>query len=362
MVFFQGIGVLAEYNLGLASALVEREEIDEICLEGSLMLHFYGRQYLSNGKLKVMGSRAPFRSLANFAAYITRPLYRKMVRNCDILHLNQLDGPNLTTLMNSGKPKIFTYHQAPLAVEFEKIVKSIDALVAPSKFTASWIKENLGYYPKVIYHGVNTSLFNPYVDRVWTRKRLGLPPNAKIIFWNSRISSEKDLKTLINAIPFIVKEYPNAFFIIKGRSVDPNYKWVLSYLRSSLKQKGLQGNVRLIVKWIPNHQMPFLYRASDIFVHTSLWENFGLVFVEAMACGIPVIAANATTAPEILGNAGVLFSPQDPQDLAEKVAKLLSDDGLRKRLSKESIQRIRTCGFTWNNAASKYASLYLSVD
>jgi len=76
-----------------------------------------------------------------------------------------------------------------------------------------------------------------------------------------------------------------------------------------------------------------------------------------MACGIPVIAPNSTTAPEVIGDAGLLFTQGDPNDLANKVIKLLSDDDLRKNLSSKSIKRVNEY-FRHNIMAMKYREIY----
>jgi glycosyltransferase involved in cell wall biosynthesis len=82
------------------------------------------------------------------------------------------------------------------------------------------------------------------------------------------------------------------------------------------------------MSWIPHSKLPLLYRATGIFVRTSKHESFGLGAVEAMACGVPLVAPNATTFPEIVGDNLTLYKPGDPMDLAGKVAMLLSDYNL----------------------------------
>lgn len=361
-VFFQSIGVLIEYNLGLTSALSAYDDVS-VVVEGSLLSYLFGQALLRNSKLRFLPLRTQcgnFVHISKSISRLTRPIYVREASMSDVLHLNQFDGPNTDLLLNLSRPKIFTCHQAPAIKGFEEIADKVDRVVAPSNYTALGVKKTLGYSVDVIHHGVDMERFNSRIDKVEAKERLGLPSEAKIVLWNSRISPEKDLKTLVDAIPSICRNEPNAFFLVKGRAVDPNYRWILRYLEDNLKVRGLHRRVRLWLGWTQHHVLPLLYRAADCFAHTSLWENFGLVFIESMACGTPVVAANTTAAPEVLGEAGVLFTPRDPSDLAEKVLMLLADDGLRERLSQAGIERVKQ-HFTWKVAARKYLSIYESL-
>jgi glycosyltransferase involved in cell wall biosynthesis len=141
------------------------------------------------------------------------------------------------------------------------------------------------------------------------------------------------------------------------RAINKNY---LRKIKGLLKDVKKKSNVRMHIGWLKHEELPILYRSADVFVRTSLYENFGLGFVEAMACGTPVVASNIPVASEVLDGAGLLFDPRDPNDLADKVVALLTNERLREKLSQAGIKRVKK-NFTWKTAAKKYLSIYESL-
>ena len=84
----------------------------------------------------------------------------------------------------------------------------------------------------------------------------------------------------------------------------------------------------VITGYLPDHSLPFVYGAADVFIYPSLYEGFGLPPLEAMACGTPVIVADATSLPEVVGDAGLLVDPGDEAALAAAIERLLGDEAL----------------------------------
>lgn len=115
---------------------------------------------------------------------------------------------------------------------------------------------------------------------------------------------------------------------------------------------------------VPDHAaMPDLYRSSDIYVFPSVWqEPFGLGLAEAMACGLPVVATRVGGVPEIVedGRSGLLVDPGDPKAIADAVAALLEDEGLRRRLAVEGRKRIEE-RFTIGSHARALFDIYRSM-
>jgi glycosyltransferase involved in cell wall biosynthesis len=108
--------------------------------------------------------------------------------------------------------------------------------------------------------------------------------------------------------------------------------------------------------YVPEKDLPVLYRNAMAFVYPSLFEGFGLPPVEAMACGTPVITSDLSSLPEIVGSAALLVNPYDEGEIANAIVRLLTDTALRRRLAIDGAARAKT--FTWESTADKTLALY----
>ena len=110
---------------------------------------------------------------------------------------------------------------------------------------------------------------------------------------------------------------------------------------------------------IPDRDLPALYQGALAFVYPSLYEGFGLQLVEAMASGIPIVASNRTSIPEILGDAGLLFDPEKPEEIAERLRQVSCDAALRERLQR--LSAARAAEFSWSRMAAETLAVYRRV-
>jgi glycosyltransferase involved in cell wall biosynthesis len=101
--------------------------------------------------------------------------------------------------------------------------------------------------------------------------------------------------------------------------------------------------------YVSDADLPALYSGALAVVLPSLYEGFGLPALEAMACGAPVVAANSSALPEVVGSAGLLVDPRDASGLAEALRRLATEPGLREQLARAGPARAAT--FTWERAA-----------
>jgi glycosyltransferase involved in cell wall biosynthesis len=99
-----------------------------------------------------------------------------------------------------------------------------------------------------------------------------------------------------------------------------------------------------------------IYNAADILLAPSLHEGFGITLLEAMACGTPVITSKVSAMPEVVGDAGILVDPNDPQAIADAVCELQANQGYRQELITKGLARAKQ--FTWENTAENIAKLY----
>lgn len=101
--------------------------------------------------------------------------------------------------------------------------------------------------------------------------------------------------------------------------------------------------------YVPDRDLPALYSGATCFVYPSYFEGFGLPIVEAMQCGTPVIAANQTSSPEVLGNAGILVDPYNEKELAQGMARVIDNPDFRSQLSVKGLSRAKI--FNWTTTA-----------
>jgi O-antigen biosynthesis alpha-1,3-mannosyltransferase len=119
----------------------------------------------------------------------------------------------------------------------------------------------------------------------------------------------------------------------------------------------LQGAGRVsYLGYVPDGARPALINGARGFVYPSLYEGFGLPVLEAMACGVPVLASNVSSLPEVVGDGGVLVDPCDVDAIAGGMVQLWQDEALRKELSRRGLER--ACGFSWERTANQTLSAY----
>ncbi|MDB5772889.1 MAG: h16 [Burkholderia sp.] len=124
----------------------------------------------------------------------------------------------------------------------------------------------------------------------------------------------------------------------------------LHAFRRKMHAIGLSNDEVVVTGHITDHELNSLYARCKVFVFPSLYEGFALPFLEAMACGAPVIAANNSSIPEVVGRADVLFDATDPAAIAAALENVLTDDTLRRELANYSIERAKA--FSWERSAT----------
>ncbi|ASA97020.1 glycosyltransferase family 4 protein [Anoxybacillus flavithermus] len=118
----------------------------------------------------------------------------------------------------------------------------------------------------------------------------------------------------------------------------------------SSSNSSLPNNVKYI-GYVTDEELKALYEGAMGFIYPSFYEGFGLPPLEAMACGCPVIVSNAASLPEVCGDAALYVNPYSPEDIAEKIKLLLSDDKLREELRRKGLERAKM--FSWEKCAKE---------
>ena len=131
--------------------------------------------------------------------------------------------------------------------------------------------------------------------------------------------------------------------------------WKYNPIMEYIKEQDLEDRV-VFTGYVPDEHLPALYNRARALVYPSVYEGFGLPLVEAMSCGIPVIASNLTSIPEIVGDAGLLFPPTDAEQLAELMRDIWTDHGLHGQYAQKALDRSRR--FSWEETARQTLSVY----
>lgn len=125
-----------------------------------------------------------------------------------------------------------------------------------------------------------------------------------------------------------------------------------------MAQKKLESKV-IMTGYVSTKELILLYNGASLFVYPSLYEGFGLPVLEAMSCGVPVVASNVTSLPEIIGDAGIMINPMDREELLSSIIKVLTDIALYKELSKKGLAQSKK--FSWQKVAKETLEVYKMV-
>jgi glycosyltransferase involved in cell wall biosynthesis len=211
-------------------------------------------------------------------------------------------------------------------------------------------------YPKekvcTVYHGVSDR-FRVIQDAAKLREakeEYELPDD--FILFVGHLYPEKNFGNLVRALHLIAKKIPHDLIVV-GRK-----RWKYQEDLELIDSLGLRDRVNFLY-YIPNGDLPAIYNLASCFVLPSLYEGFGLVLLEAMACGCPVVASQTGAIPEISDGAAMLFDPHDPEEMGRGILKAVNDSEFRQYLVKRGITRARE--FTWDRCALETLQVFKEV-
>jgi len=297
--------------------------------------------------------------------------FLKAVKSSDIVHAH--GHPYLTSLLAAKlakryyKPLVLTQHNTfieydslfdtverlnDLAVGKETL-KEADRIITVSNATKDYVL-SLGAKPekiKVLHNGVDLVRFKPMSGkREDMRRKLGIPQNAIVSVTVRRLVYKNGVDTLIESASIAVKKNPKIIFLVVGKGPD------LNSVQLRIRQLGIENNFRL-TGFVGDEDLPFYYNAADFFVLPSKsGEGLPLVALEAMACGLPVIATNVGGISEILmEDCGRLVPPNQPELLAKTILEFsTSDFSLRKLELRAAVEE----KFSWDKNVESLIALY----
>ena len=254
-------------------------------------------------------------------------------------------------------PHLLTRESAHYYGQIDQAVRSADHIIAVSESTKRDVTRLLGAPEdrvSVIHEAINPC-FQVMADRVAVeaaRVKHGLP--ERYIVFVGTIEPRKNLPTLFKAMRILADQYsPGVALAVIGE-----WGWLYDDVLQTYEKLRLQDVVRFLGH-VDASELVALYNGAAALAYPSYYEGFGLPPLEAMACGAPVVASNTSSMPEVIGDAGLLVSPDDAEAIAVALWRLLSDAQLRQTLVERGFQRVR--GFSVQGMAQKTLDLYHSV-
>jgi L-malate glycosyltransferase len=202
---------------------------------------------------------------------------------------------------------------------------------------------------EVIFNGVDTEYFKPaFRSLAPEEKEFIITPGA------SRVTARKGIKYLIKAVDKLLPKYPNILLKIIGEGSE---KKNLEQLAENL---GIKNKVAFLGRISHNETLKY-YREADVFVLPSFNEGMSNAMLEALSCGLPIIATHTGGTEELVreGVNGFVVKEKNSRDLADKIKKIASDEDLRQKMAQES--RNLAMEFSWKNVAQKYFKIYKEI-
>jgi glycosyltransferase involved in cell wall biosynthesis len=203
-----------------------------------------------------------------------------------------------------------------------------------------------------VSNGVNLNVFNPALDATPLRTRLGIP-NKPIAMYAGRLSGEKHVDVFVRAMPAVLAAC-DVHFVIGGNGREK------AALQESVRELGIEEHVTF-PGFLEDPEFPLLYRMGSIFVMPSICELQSITTLEAMASGLPVVAANKYALPELVkpGQNGFLFEPGDSDTLAKHLIAMFQDETGRKAMGEESLRIVSAHSI--DASLTNYEALYTKV-
>jgi len=254
-------------------------------------------------------------------------------------------GEELTTWGSGGKYKAMRF-----------ALTHADQVIANSEHTRDTLRK-MGVAPpkiRLIYPGVDVAVFKPGLDTTGLRETLGIPRDAKLVFSVGRLSRRKGFDQVIRAIARLRKEGMDVHYVLAGTGED----W--DYLAELIQEHYLMG-IAHMVGAVTDSDLPRWMNACDVFAMPNREingdnEGFGMVFIEAAACGKPVVAGRAggTGAAVVEGVTGLRVDGENLTDITAALVRLLGHSG--RGMGQNGYDRVLE-SFSWEKVAARTGQL-----
>jgi len=282
---------------------------------------------------------------------------------------HQLDLPLVSTFHTldrvkaEASPEEVETHSSDIRAEAEAaIIRCSDTVLASCSVEAAQISELYGADPtriRIVAPGVDHAFFGPG-DRAQARRALGLPERGPLLLFVGRIQPLKGAAVAVAALASVVRDHPDAHLVVVGGPSGPRGDEEVARIDGLVDGLGLRDRV-VTVPPRPHELLSTFYRAADVCLVPSRSESFGLVALEAAACGTPVVASDVGGLRSLVdhGRTGYLVEEPDPEAYAAWIRQILAEPLLAERLSTGSVLRARR--YTWTRAAHLLVDIYADL-
>lgn len=238
----------------------------------------------------------------------------------------------------------------------KRVIEKKATIIAPSEFTKN---ELISKYSTVdptnihvIHHGYNPEVHRPITDEARIGEILVKYGISKPFYiFLGRIEHKKNIQGLLKAHSALREKLGiQAQLVLVGK---PGFGY--PQLKKTISQ--IDDTIVKMIGWVPEEDIPYIINAAHALVLPSWYEGFGLPIIEAFACGTPVVASNTGALPEIAGDAGLLVSPNDPEEIAAALRDIMTDSNLHHKLREKGMQQSQL--YSWNMAAKRTAEVLL---
>ena len=248
-------------------------------------------------------------------------------------------------------PGLLTAESQRYYGQIRQAVHSAEAIIAVSESTKrDLIAHTAAPAAKitVVYEAAGPA-FRPVTDATAltaVRQKYALPPD--FVLFVGTIEPRKNLTTLLKAFHVSRFTFHVPTIVIAGKR-----GWLYE---ETIAQARELGTAVQFIGGVPPEDLPALYSAARLFVLPSVYEGFGLPVLEAMACGTPVVCSNASSLPEVAGDAALLVEPHDVDGLAAALQRALGDEALRRQMIARGLTQ--AARFSWAKAAQETLAIY----
>lgn len=252
-------------------------------------------------------------------------------------HMKTCSGPTILDFHGVTPESFWTSNELSASHRHISMAREVDMVVVHSDYLARELVKKHGVLPESIQRlhlGIDTDFFHVGPPKKSLVKMLGFEGRT-ILLYVGRLAPNKRIDLVIKALSMLPEKY---VLILAGDNQRPEYAGVMEECLELAVNLGLRKRVKFVGK-VSDQRLSNLYRSADVFVSASMHEGFGMPFLEAMASGLPCIGSNATAIPETMAGAGILFEPENAEDLAQKIVTLCSDIVLYQSCIRKGLDR-----------------------